>query len=154
MCTHIMIVFTWIIQTEISKCRPKVAPIVSDGAVINMLNSVKSPQKSGKVPGKRTFTGGELRTFGGWNFPTVQSSIFHAKVLFSNFAKKMNFKSSKVRPMNLWPKKTFSLKSSICELWLKIFRSAKVRFSTQKFYLRTLTGKRTLKSSKVRKKNF
>jgi len=28
----------------------------------------------------------------------------------------------------------FSLKSSICELWPKIFRSAKVRFFAQKFY--------------------
>ena len=42
----------------------------------------------------------------------------------------------------------FSLKSSICELWPKIFRSAKVRCSTQKFYLRTLA---LLKSAKFRK---
>ena len=74
--------------------------------------------------------------------------FFTRKLYLWTLQRKWTLKVQKFGQRTFGQTKLVSLKSSICELWLKIFRFAKVRFSTQKFYLRTLTGKRTLKSSK------
>ena len=97
----------------------------------------------------------------------VQSSIFRSKVLFANFDQKFfaprkfgfspkssicalsHFWKCESSEIELLAKKKFSLKSSICELWPKNFRSAKVRFCAQKFYLRTLANTFSLRESSV-----
>ena len=50
-------------------------------------------------------------------FQRFKVLFFHAKVIFVNFAKKMNFKSSKVRPTNLWPNKTSS--QNLRKIWFQ-----------------------------------
>ena len=87
--------------------------------------------------------GGKLRTFGGPFFVMVQSSIFRSKVLFANFDQTF-----------FAPRKFgFSPKSSIYAL-LKVRKfgnrtSRQKKIFAQKFYLRTLAKKFSLRESSV-----
>ena len=84
-------------------------------------------------------------------FRSAKVRFFAQKFYLRTFALSHFPKVRKFGKRTFRQRKFFALKSSICELWPKNFRSAKVRFFVKKFYLGTFA---LSQSSKVRKKNF